>query len=343
MKNFFRLALTLAAVVIFVAGFALTRDGTLITPKGQGVVSLAGGDFEAFPLPAYAAKMLDDDYKSYLVEVAPGIKIHVLEVGNGFPVYMQSGIPVSGFLYRKVADNLPRDQFRVIMPTLIGLGFSSKIPASQHTLENHLNWMNTLLGELALSELIFVGHDWGGPIGAGALERSPDLMKGAVILNTVLDAPRQPRPVPMILQMARTPVIGEFMLEGFISIFDQLPGYQNDPDSLPRDVLNVYSRPLDDSGNSKAPLALARMSVFDPDHPDTEKLLKTEIYLRSRDIPMEIVWGINDPRLGDRLTDMKNLFPNAAVVETDAGHFLQEEVPKDVASAVKRIFDRIQR
>ncbi|MFK7751868.1 MAG: hypothetical protein AB8B51_04900 [Sedimentitalea sp.] len=64
------------------------------------------------------------------------------------------------------------------MPTLVGLGFSSKVPASQHSIENHLTWLNVLLTELALSELIFVGQDWGGPLGAGALERSPELLKG---------------------------------------------------------------------------------------------------------------------------------------------------------------------
>lgn len=342
MIKFLKAAFTLVTATLVVAGFSLTRDGDLTTPSGQGTVSLSKGQFEAFPLPDYAAKFVGENYKSYLVEVAPGIKMHVLEIGNGYPVYMQSGMPVSGFLYRKVADLLPMDQFRVIMPTLVGLGFSSKVPASQHSLENHLTWTNTLLNKLSLSELIFVGHDWGGPIGAGALERSPELLAGAVILNTVLDAPRQPRPVPTVLKMARLPVIGEFMLEGPLSLFDQLPGFQNDPDSLPPDVLDMYARPLEDSGNKKAPLALVRMSVFSPEDPDAAKLLATEAYLRSRDIPVEIVWGLNDPRLGNRLTDMKKLFPNAAVVETQAGHFLQEEAPNDIALAVQRVMEQVR-
>ena len=149
--------LALIAAGCSIAGIVFTRDGALVTPVGKGTVSLAAGDYEAFPLPDYAARLLSDDYKSYLVEVAPGIKIHVLEVGSGYPVYMQHGVPPSGFLYRKVADSLPQNQFRIIMPTLVGLGFSSKVPASQHSIENHITWLNTLLNDLEPSELIFVG------------------------------------------------------------------------------------------------------------------------------------------------------------------------------------------
>jgi haloalkane dehalogenase len=329
-------------LALFITGFVLTRDGKLKTPVGTGTISLAVGEFEAFPLPDYAAKFVDDDYKSYLVEVAPGIKIHVLEVGRGYPVYLQHGVPTSGLLYRKVADNLPKDEFRVIMPTLVGLGFSSKVPASQHSIENHITWTNTLLQKLALSELIFVGQDWGGPIGAGALERSPDLLKGMVVLNTVLDAPKEPRPVPTILKAVKTPVLGEFLLEGVNSIFDQLPDFQNDPDSMPRDVLDLYAKPLEDSGNAKGPLAMIRMAVFDPDHPNAIHLRTIETYLRSQTVPVEIVWGMNDPRLGNRLADMQEVFPGANVVKTEAGHFLQEEAPVDIAISVRRVLDQIE-
>lgn len=39
---------------------------------------------------------------------------------------------------------------------------------------------------------------------------------------------------------------------------------------------------------------------------------------------------------------MKQNFPEAPVTETEAGHFLQEEVPDVIAAALLRIVDRIQ-
>ena len=96
-------------------------------------------------MPDYANAVISDAYKSYFIEVEPGIKIHVLEVGQGYPVYLQHGNPTTGLLYRKVAASLPLDRVRLIMPTMVGLGYSTKIPASEHTLDNHMRWMNRAL------------------------------------------------------------------------------------------------------------------------------------------------------------------------------------------------------
>lgn len=342
MKKILLTILGIAVLAVAIAGFVLTRDGELKTPTGDGTVALAAGNFEAFPLPDYAAKFVGDDYKSYFVEVESGIKVHVLEVGSGYPVYMQHGLPTTGFLYRKVADELPRDQFRVIMPTIVGLGFSSKVPASQHTLENHLQWMNNALNKLALQDAIFVGHDWGGPIGMGALARSPELLKGAVILNTVLDSAKEKRDLAAPLVIANTPVAGEILFEGLVSIFSQLPSFQADPESMPGDVIQLYEKPVRDSGNAKGLLAMMRMSADGPDHPSSKQYRELEEYYQGREFPTEIVWGMQDSILVKRLADMKKNFPNAVVTETQGGHFLQEETPEEIAAAVQRVYSQIQ-
>ena len=167
MRTTMKVAAVLAALLV-VAALVLMRDGERIIPEGEGRVELDVGEFEAFPLPEYAAAVISDDHKSYFIEVEPGIKIHVLEVGQGYPVYLQHGNPTTGLLYRKVAALLPLDRVRVIMPTMVGLGYSTKIPASEHTLDNHMRWMNRVLTTLELTEAVYAGQDWGGPVGMGA-------------------------------------------------------------------------------------------------------------------------------------------------------------------------------
>jgi haloalkane dehalogenase len=39
---------------------------------------------------------------------------------------------------------------------------------------------------------------------------------------------------------------------------------------------------------------------------------------------------------------MKRSFPHAAVTETQAGHFLQEEVPEVIAEAIVRVVDHLE-
>lgn len=339
-----KVLLLLAVVAAALALFAvvLTRDGELVTPHGTGKVILAAGEFEAFPLPDYAARQVPADTRSYFVEVEPGIKIHVLEVGQGFPVFLQHGNPTSGFLYRKVAAQLPTDRLRLIMPTLAGLGFSSKVPASQHTLDNHMGWIHSVLEQLDVHELVYVGQDWGGPTGMGALALSPGLLKGAVLLNTGFNAPTEERDLSSIHATLKTPVLGELIVETFGQMFEGLPGLQGDPASISDDVIRLYRQPVRDGGNAKAPLAMIRMVPDGPDHPSAERMRFIGRYVAGLDIPAEIVWGMQDPILGPGLDAMKANFPEAPVTETDAGHFLQEEVPDEIAAAILRVVDLVQ-
>ena len=97
MRATFKVAAVLASLLALAVLMSL-RDGERIIPQGYGKVELEVGEFEAFPLPDYAAAVVSDDYKSYFIEVEPGIKIHVLEIGQGYPVYLQHGNPTAGLL-----------------------------------------------------------------------------------------------------------------------------------------------------------------------------------------------------------------------------------------------------
>ena len=341
MKTFTRIFIAInIALIVFV--IYITRDGNIFTPTGEGEIILDSGTYEAFPLPDYAAAQVNSNYKSYFIEVEPGIKVHILEVGDGFPIFLMHGNPTSGFLYRKVVDGLPLDKVRVIMPTSPGLGFSSKIPASEHKLENHIRWINTALSELKVKELVYAGQDWGGPIGMGALSLSPGLLKGAVLLNTGFNAPTMNIDLSPAHATVKTPIIGELILEVVFSIFERLGGVQGDPESWTPEVAELYGKPLYDNGNAKAPLAMMRMVTDGPSHPSTPSMIKIENYVKTLDFPVEIVWGMSDPILRKALPRMEENFPKAPVTQTDAGHFLQEEVPDEIAEALIRVLSQVK-
>jgi len=326
-----------------IGAFWITRGGKLVTPTGEGEVRIGDKVFEGMPLPDYAARFVTEDYKSYFIEVEPGIKVHMLEVGTGYPIYMQHGNPSSGFLYRKVVEELPLDRVRVIMPTMVGLGFSSKVPVKDHTVINHNRWLNAALEELDLEGLIYVGQDWGGIVGVGALSLSPELIDGVVMMNTAIYAPTEKMKLTRLHDLVRTPVVGEFLIEVVSGGgFSGMQRVQGDPNSMPPEVRELYGRPVQDSGNIKGGLALMRMVPHDPDHPSTAPMAELVTFVRSLDVPTEIVWGMNDPIGGGILASMQEHFPNARTTETQAGHFLQEEVPDVIAAAVMRVLDQVQ-
>ena len=299
-------------------------------------------------LPEWLARMLPEGILRYCLEV-DGERMHVMELGRGRPVLMLHGNPTWGFLYRKVAAALAGEEFRVILPDLIGLGLSSKPRRfDAHTLENHARWVGALLEALALEELIFVGQDWGGPIGLlavaegrGRRER-PELLKGMVVMNTMLGPPRPGFRATAFHRFSRRPVVSDiaFRLLGFPQ--RALHRVQGDPASIRGDVRRAYLHPLKGLANNLAPLALARMVPDSLEHPTVEPLRRVQALAEGFGGPAAIVWGDRDPVLGRAFGRVAEVLPQAEATRTQAGHFIQEEEPALIAEAVRSVAARIE-
>ena len=67
----------------------------------------------------------------------------------------------------------------------MGFGRSDK-PAQlyRYTLQAHVNNAVALIDELDLRDVTLVAHDWGGPIGLGAMLERSDRLRDAVLVNT---------------------------------------------------------------------------------------------------------------------------------------------------------------
>lgn len=271
-------------------------------------------------------------------------RIHVMEHGDpkGRPVVLLHGNPTWGFLYRKVMQALSREGLRLVVPDLVGLGYSSKPDASFHTIDAHAEVMRGLFDALGLEELVFVGQDWGGPIGLRALADTPARLAGLVVLNTVIGPPKPGfRPTPFH-RFAALPVLPELVFRGlgFPQRFG-LSRVQGDPASISGVVADAYYEPLRRLRDNAAPLALARMVPDGPDHRSIAPLERCAELIRGFEGPSAIVWGDRDPVLGSVRSHVERSLPKATVTRTDAGHFLQEEVPEAIAHAVRDVVSRI--
>jgi pimeloyl-ACP methyl ester carboxylesterase len=294
--------------------------------------------FAAPPLPEWIERQLRPGTSRFLVDVG-GYRVHVSEVGDGPSVLLLHGNPTWSFLYRKVAAALAGDRLHLVMPDLVGLGFSDRPrSAAEHTLDGHARWFGALIDGLGLRDFVFVGHDWGGPIGLRALADRPAAVRGLVILNTVVSPPRADFRPTRFHRFSRIPLVSDvaFRLLGFPQ--NALHRVQGDPASIRGEVARAYRYPLRRLRDNAAPLALARM-VPDgrPGHPSLEPLERVQAFVASFAGPVAVVWGDRDPVLGRLRMRIEALLPNAAVTRTEAGHFLQEEVPDEIANAVRRV------
>lgn len=264
--------------------------------------------------------------------------MHLMERGVGVPVVMLHGNPSWSYLWRKVAARLDPSRYRVVMPDLVGLGWSTRPSASAHTLNNHIAWFGDLLDRLEgeLGRFVFVGQDWGGPIGFGALGSRRERVAGLVVLNTAIGPPRKGFRPSLFHRFARWPVVSEmaFRLGQFPQAFMAVAQGER---RMELGAVRAYVAPLLDPRTNHAPLMLARMVPDGEGHPSIPALTRCQEFVAGFDGPSAIVWGQRDPVLGRMLSWVEKNLPHAEVTRTQAGHFLQEEVPDDIAAAIERV------
>lgn len=276
-------------------------------------------------------------YERYRVEVEDGLAMHVMETGKGRPVVMFHGNPTWGFLYRKVVADLAGEPLRLIMPDLVGLGFSDRARSpEEYTLENYSRWTASLLEQLKLEDVIAVVQDWGGPIGMHALSRHQGMMTGAVVLNTLLTPPK-PGFRPTSFHRIFSTRLGD-IASRYIGLPQRaLRFVQGDRSSISGAVSRAYTYPLKREFGNEAVAALVRMVPDKMDHPSVPLLEEVATFAGGFSGPAAIVWGRSDPILGRVLGRAQRLFRQASTTDTDAGHFLQEEVPRQVADAIRSV------
>jgi pimeloyl-ACP methyl ester carboxylesterase len=294
------------------------------------------------PLPDFLAPLLPYRRTVHVLQSGPdaGRRIHLIDHGDpaARPVVMLHGNPTWCFLWRKVIALLPG--FRCVAPDLLGLGFSDRLPRiADHSLDRHGAAMAEVVEALDLRGVILVGQDWGGPIAAQVGARLPERIAGLVLANTAVTVPAHPKGT-LFHRFARIPGLSDLVFRGFGFPQNVLSSIQGDKRSIRGDVARAYQWPLRTWRDRVAPLALARRVPNRPDHPSIQPLRRGAEWVLSFRGPAALVWGMRDPLLGRSLRHLESALPGAPVTRTAAGHFLQEEVPEELAAAIEGLAKR---
>ena len=269
--------------------------------------------------------------------------MHFVDEGEGPVVLMQHGNPTWSFLWRKVIRRLADENVRVIAPDMVGLGLSDKPrEVGLHSLRFHALNLGRLVEALDLRQMIIVGQDWGGPILASMAARDPERVAGAVFANTGISPPKKKRPLSLFHLLAHLPLASTLLFKGLNFPIYLMHRVQGDPASIGAAERRAYGWPLRRFRDRAAPLALARLVPTGPNHPAARDLRLTRQWGEAFSGPVRLVWGLKDPILGRALKSMQGIFPSARVTETQAGHFLQEEVPEILADAILDVVRALQ-
>jgi cis-3-alkyl-4-acyloxetan-2-one decarboxylase len=295
--------------------------------------------------PDWIAPLFPDGARDRMIETR-GERMAVLEWGvpKGKTVVLVHGNPTWAFLWRRVIAELRAGdpELHLVAPDLIGLGRSSKPAASAHTLVHHGEWLGELIDAVAPGPVVLVAQDWGGAIGLSAMAHGRrDRLRGIVLGNTAVGPPAKGFKPTLFHRMARWPIASTLLFERLGFPLGVMHMTQGDRSSIRGDVARAYRWPLAHRRDRAAPLALARMVPDSHDrHPSVPELQITDALFREAKVPVSLVWGMKDPILGRVVNHLARIRPDAKVTKTSAGHFLQEEVPGELAAAVRDVVAR---
>ena len=295
---------------------------------------MAFEETSAPPLPGWLERQMPFRRRAALID---GRRIHFVDEGEGRPVLLVHGNPTWSYLWRRVVPRIAPG-LRAVAPDLLGLGLSDKPRRpSDHSLELHVDAIAGLVEGLDLHGLILVGQDWGGPVAMGVGERLRDRVHGIVLANTSVLRPARPFRSKAFHRFSHAPVISDVVFRGLMFPVPMLDRAQGDRSSIGWREKAAYAWPLRNLLDRAAPVAMARMVPNAEDHPTTPVMDRIGAWVESFRGPAALVWGKRDPILGRALRRHQEALPQATVTETGAGHFLQEEVPEELASAIREV------
>ena len=286
---------------------------------------------------------------TYKITVPRGV-FNIREGGNknGFPVVMLHGWPESSYCW-EAAGALLNPAYRVYAPDLRGLG------ESERTLNNVLAYQKAelakdivnILDALKIETFFLVGHDWGGIVAQETALLIPQRVKKLVLMN-----------IPVITNTAGTAeamkvIYSRGAVPFWYQYFQQMPGLAEAMIKGNEDVWIRYffgKAGKDGTINPQAIAEYVRCYTI-----ENTPAAGASYYRAMREdakrwatlgglkfsMPGLYIHGNEDPVIiAENLNHIEDCFDSIRVESLKAGHFVQEEKPREVAELLNKFFNR---
>ena len=133
-----------------------------------------------------------------------GIRMHVSEAGEGYPIVMCHGFPELWYSWRHQMRAFAEVGFRAIAPDQRGYGETdAPKEVDAYTQQQLVGDIVGMLDALGISRCVIIGHDWGGAVAWNAALMAPERIERVVGVNTPF-LPRIPlKPTDLMKAMAQ--------------------------------------------------------------------------------------------------------------------------------------------
>lgn len=251
-------------------------------------------------------------------------KVCVLDRGRGPAVLLLHGLGGSAYDWRALADDLAAAGRRVLIPDLLGSGYTDAPADGDYTPRGQAELAARLLDDLGVTRADVVGNSYGGCAAIFLALDFPDRVNRLVLLDPAVAL----QEFPFYIALARIPVIGELVVAispaSWIVSFVVDSAY-HDPTKMTEEELEEYAHERRRPGNGTAAILMARSLEYRGAATLHERLGEIRA-------PTLLFWGEDDRiTLSENAPQIAAAIPGARLVTVPlAGHVPHMERPDAV-------------
>ena len=260
------------------------------------------------------------------------LRIHAVDEGprNAAPVLLMHGEPSWSFLYRRMISDLAARGHRVVAPDLIGFGRSDK-PSDplDYTYERHVEWMSRWLEARELTKITLFCQDWGGLIGLRLVAAFPQRFARVIVANTGLPTGVGFGPAfEQWLQFSQS--VPELPIGDIVAMGTKR--------ALTPEEKAAYFAPYPEEKYKAGARRFPLLVPITPEHPSVAENKAAWKVLEAFKRPFLTAFSDSDPitRGGEKI--FQERVPGCKgqrhVAIANAGHFLQEDAPGELAELI---------
>ncbi len=270
-----------------------------------------------------------------------GKSIAFVDVGEGDPIVLLHGNPTSSYLWRNVIPHL-EGMGRVIAPDLIGQGDSDKLPASdgpdRYSFQVAYDYLAGLLDELdANQNVTLVIHDWGSALGFYWAQQHGAAVKGIAYMEGIVcpvgweDWPESARG---IFKGFRSDKGEDLILQRNMFVEAVLPS--SVIRKLGEEEMEHYRRAFSTPDDRQPTLNWPRQIPIDGEPEHMVKLVDSygQWMLENTSLPKLFINATPGSILTGKAREFCRTWPNQREVTVAGTHFIQEDSPDEIGSAV---------
>jgi haloalkane dehalogenase len=260
-----------------------------------------------------------------------------LEVNQGDPIVFIHGNPTSSYLWRNIIPHV-QNLGRCLAVDLIGMGHSGK-PDIPYRFFDHARYLDAWFDAMQLTKNVtLVIHDWGGALGFYWASRFPERVKAIAYMETLVTSMRWSDYEPHkqdLFRMLRTLEGERLVLEENFFVEEVIPKGVARP--MTEAEMAVYRAPYPDKKSRIPTLLWPREIPMDGDPADVARALdESGAAMAKSHIPKLLIVADPGSIIRKRVLAFCRTWPNQREVTVKGIHFLQEDSPNEIGTALRR-------